>query len=155
MSWPAASSAALNAWSVLRPLITAQYPQSCDAITTLDRNCAVETARDRARPRFRPDSGTPWPRVGFRLGLGHERGIATCLPLAAPVLRASTSKQAVLNLKYRGYHPRVQGDSYGCLLSRSQPHRLRPARSPRSSPKNPNFAPAGRRRWTMIERHRP
>ena len=83
-------------------------PASCDPITTLERNCAGETARDRVRPRFRPDLGSPWPRVGFRLGLGHKRGIATCLPLAAPVLRASTSELAVLKLKRRWFRPCVQ-----------------------------------------------
>ena len=137
---------------VTRWLIRAK---SCDTITTLEPNCAVETVPDRLRPRFRPDSVPPLPRVGFRLGLGRERGITTCLPLAASVLRASTSELAVLNLKRRSSRPRVQGNSYGCLLSRSQPHRLRHARSPRSSPKNPNFAPAGRRRWATIKRHRP
>src|SRR6476659_6195496 len=78
--------------------------KSCDTIITLDRNCAGETVPDRIWPRFRPDSGTPLPRVGFRLGLGHERGIATCLPLAAPpVLRAYTSELAVLKLKRRWF----------------------------------------------------
>jgi hypothetical protein len=152
---PKPQSAALNALNGGLRSADPPYILNCDTITTLERNCAGETARDRFRPRFRPDSGTPLPRVGFRLGLGHERGIATCLPLAAPVLRASTSELAVLDLKRRWFRPRVQGNSSGCWRSRSQPHRWRPARSPRSSPKNPNFALSGRRRWATIKRHRP
>src|SRR6185295_8944636 len=41
----------------------------CDTIATLEPNCAVETVPVRVRPRFRPDSVPPLPRVGFRLGL--------------------------------------------------------------------------------------
>src|ERR1700704_2204107 len=81
-------------------------------------------------------------RVGFRLGLGRELGIATCLPSAGSVLRTSTSEQAVLNFRRLRSRPLVHGKSFGCWLSLWERLRWRPAPNPLSSAKNPNFVRA-------------
>jgi hypothetical protein len=104
---------------------------SCCTMTTVEWNCVIVAVAAFIRPRFSPDWGPPWcPSELGRLGY-------TCLPSAVP--------ECSTRLRPR---PPVLGKSFDCSPSFWERLRLRPAHSPRLSPRTLNgLPPSDRRRW--------
>jgi hypothetical protein len=111
---------------------------NCCTMTTVEWNCVIVAVAAFIRPRFSPDWGPPWcPSELGRLGY-------TCLPSAVP--------ECSMRLRPR---PPVLGKSFDCSPSFWERLRLRPAPSPRLSPRTLNgLPPSDRRRWNTEQSSR-